>query len=226
MLEDLLDRSKAVLFDFDGVIVDSEPYYYRSYNKAFQKRGHSIKEKDYWIYWSSLGEGIVGEAKRHGISLSDEEVETMYAERCRHYSDYCKAGRIPFYEGMKDVLEILEEAGKSCAIASSSYEQDIYTIFEKAGGRPPCAVVGRRSGLRPKPKPDIFVYAAGILDMTPAHCLVIEDAHKGLEAAKAVGMGCVILKNERNRDLDYPDADCVIESHAEFSDRIKKWTAQ
>ena len=223
-LEKLLDRTQAVLFDFDGVIVDSEPFYHQSYNRAFQKRGHTIKEADYWEYWTSRGEGIAGEARRHGIALSDEEIAVMYEERRAHYSEFCREGMIPFYPGMYEALDALAKCGMPCAIASSSFEHDIRTIFERRVGEPPCIVVGRREGLRPKPEPDIFVYAAGLMDRAPRDCLVIEDAHKGLEAARAVKMPCVILKNERNQNLDYPGADCVIDSHAEFAEIIRRWT--
>jgi HAD superfamily hydrolase (TIGR01509 family) len=224
MLDRLLDEARAVLFDFDGVIVDSEPFYYKSYNKAFEKRGHSIKEEDYWEYWTSRGEGIPGEAKRHGIDLSEEEIAVMYAERRLHYTEFCRQGKIPFYKGMVEALHDLKDKGKPCAIASSSFENDVITIFEKAGHEnPPCVVIGRRAGLRPKPKPDIFVYAAGVLKTAPADCLVIEDAHKGLEAAAEVGMRCVILKNERNSKLDYPGAELVVESHKEFVAAVDAW---
>ena len=50
MLNDLLDHAEAVLFDFDGVLVDSEPYYYQSYSGAFQKRGHTLRKEEYWEY--------------------------------------------------------------------------------------------------------------------------------------------------------------------------------
>jgi HAD superfamily hydrolase (TIGR01509 family) len=224
MLRSLLDKAQAVLFDFDGVIVDSEPYYYQSYNLAFEKRGHSIKEEEYWEFWTSKGEGIPGEVRRYHLDVSPEEMETMYAERCENFTRFCGQGKIPFYPGMLDALLALKEKGMPCAIASSSLEEDIMTIFEKAGyAPPPCGVVGRRKGLRPKPHPDIYVHAAGTLNKAPASCLAIEDAHKGLEAAHKVGMPCVILKNERNRNLDYPGADLVINLHADFVRKVRAW---
>jgi HAD superfamily hydrolase (TIGR01509 family) len=224
MLKRLLDEAGAVLFDFDGVLVDSEPFYYRSYNMAFEKRGHTIKEEEYWEYWTSKGEGIPGEVRRYGLDISQDEIDTMYAERCENFTAFCRQGSIPFYPGMLEVLNSLKEKGMPCAIASSSFEPDILIIFEKAGYKaPPCTVVGRRKGLRPKPWPDIYVYAAGALGKEPASCLVIEDAHKGLEAAHTASMRCVILKNERNRELDYPGADLVIEDHEAFALQVGAW---
>jgi HAD superfamily hydrolase (TIGR01509 family) len=224
MLENLLTHAEAVLFDFDGVLVDSEPYYYRSYNLAFEKRGHKIKEEEYWEYWTSRGEGIPGEIRRHNLHITEEEVKAIYQERCENYTAFCERGSIEFYPGMLDVLKDLKDKGMPCAIASSSLEPDILTIFEKAGhAQPPCTVVGRRHGLRPKPHPDIYVYAAGTLDVEPLKCLVIEDAHKGLEAAKSVQMRCVILKNELNRNLDYPEADAVIPDHEAFAHAVHGW---
>ncbi|MFH2000457.1 MAG: HAD family phosphatase [Planctomycetota bacterium] len=217
MFQNLLKKTKAILFDFDGVLVDSEPLYYASYNKSFEKRGHSIKDVEYWEYWSSKGEGIAGEALRYDIELSEEEMKVMYAERCEYYSEFCRNGAVPFYPGMLDALLLLKERGLAFAVASSSFENDIHCIFEKAGASPPpCPIVGRGAGLRPKPHPDLFVYAAGVLQVAPRDCMVIEDAHKGLEAAKAVDMTCVILKNQLNRNLDYPGADVVVENHVDF----------
>ncbi len=224
MLTGLLDRAKAVLFDFDGVLVDSERFYYQSYNMAFQKIGHSIKKEEYWEFWTSRGEGIRGEAKRYNLDISDEEFETIYAERCENFTRFCAEGKIPFFPGMLEALLTLKRKGLLCAIGSSSFEKDIHMIFDKAGHRPaPCAIVGRGKGLRPKPHPDIYVYAAGKLGVPPCDCLVIEDAHKGLEAAKAVGMRCAVLKSRLNRNLDYPGADCVVDDHEEFAAAVAAW---
>ncbi len=224
MLDHLLDEAEAVLFDFDGVIVDSEPYYYRSYNMAFEKRGHSIKEAEYWEYWTSKGEGIPGEARRYNLDLSEEEIRRMYAERCENFTAFCRRGMIPFFPGMLEALLCLKEKGIPCAVGSSSFQHDILTLFGKAGyDPPPVTVVGRRRGLRPKPAPDIYLFAAGTLDVDPADCLVIEDAHKGLDAAKTAGMRCVILKNRYNRGLDYPGADLTIENHEDFARAVRAW---
>ena len=224
MLERLLDEAKAVLFDFDGVLVDSEPFYYRSYNMAFEQRGHSITEEDYWEFWTSRGEGIPGEVRRYDLDISNDEIEVMYAERCENFTAFCRDGKIPFFPGMLESLVTLKDKGMPCAIGSSSFQPDLETIFEQAGhSTPPCPVVGRRKGLRPKPHPDIYVYAAGTLDVEPASCLAIEDAHKGLDAAKAVGMRCIILRNRYNRNLAYPGADGIVEDHETFARLIQSW---
>ena len=224
MLETLFDEAEAVLFDFDGVLADSEPFYYQSYNKTFEKRGYSISEEDYWEYWTSRGEGIPGEVRRRNLPFTEEEMAEMYRERCAHFSAFCRAGKIPFFPGMLEGLIELRDKGMPCAVGSSSFQHDLETIFEKAGfPEPPCTVVGRRRGLRPKPAPDIYVYAAGVLEREPARCLVIEDAHKGLAAAQKVGMRCVILKNRYNRGLEYPDADRVVEDHGTFLQAVRAW---
>lgn len=224
MLDRMFDEAAAVLFDFDGVIADSEPYYFRSYNQAFEKRGYAIREEDYWEYWTSRGEGIPGEVRRRNLPFTEEEIAEMYRERCENFSAFCREGRIPFFPGMVEGLITLRDKGMPCAIGSSSFQHDLDTIFEKAGFKePPCTVIGRRAGLRPKPEADIYVYAAGALDVEPTRCLVVEDAHKGLAAAKAVGMRCAILKNRYNRKLEYPDADLVVEDHAAFIRAVRRW---
>jgi len=227
MLENLLKETKALIFDFDGVLADSEPYYYQSYNKAFEKRGHTIKEEDYWEYWTSKGEGVAGEAKRCNIDLSEDEIKIMFQERVDNFAQFCRLGVVPLFPGMLEMLCNLEKRGAVVAIASSSLEDDIKMIFDKAGSKSlPCTVVGRGKGLRPKPHPDVFIYAAGTLNVEPSSCLVIEDSHKGIIAAHTAGMKCAILKNRYNRKLEYPDADAIIENHQVMVDATSCWNPQ
>ena len=63
----------AILLDFDGVLADSEPVFRRSWNEALEPWGHTIGEKEYWRYWSSLGEGLEGEIRRNDLRRIDAE---------------------------------------------------------------------------------------------------------------------------------------------------------
>lgn len=222
MLAKLLERAEAVLFDFDGVIADSEPFFYESYNRAFTKRGHSIDRDEYWEYWTGRGEGVAGEIRRHGLPFLDADAREIYAERRVTYSEFCRSGKIPLVPGMMDAVEALLAGGKACAVASNSFEDDILAVLRHAGyPEPPLPVIGRKEGLRTKPAPDIFVYTAGVLRASPAACLVVEDAEKGLSAAKEAGMACAIVRTPYNRSADFSAADAVVESHAAFIDSVR-----
>jgi beta-phosphoglucomutase-like phosphatase (HAD superfamily) len=223
----LLQRAVAVLFDFDGVLVDSEPYYFRSYQKAFQKRGHTLDQEEYWIHWTSLGEGISGEVRRHDLGYGPDEIEAISREGAQEYGRFSREGSIPFFPEMLEALRLLLDSGCSCAIASSSAEEDIRNIFASSARlEPPCPVVGRRSGLRPKPHSDIYVYAAGALGVLPTDCVVIEDAEKGIAAASAVGMSSIVVRNRLNRSISFEGADAVVDSHEDFLRQVRRWTQQ
>ncbi len=224
MLAELIDGSEALLFDFDGVIADSEPFFYESYNNAFKKRGHEIDRIEYWEFWTSRGEGVTGEVARHNLPFTEKDLEEIYAERRTSYSEFCRTGKVKLYPGMMEGVAALVRKGKPCAIASNSFEDDIIEILKCAGfPDPPCPVIGRRKGLRTKPAPDIFVYTAGVLGAEPAACLVVEDARKGLEAARASGMACVIVRTPYNRKSDFTEADIVVESHETLGHTISAW---
>jgi beta-phosphoglucomutase-like phosphatase (HAD superfamily) len=224
MLKRLIDGCEAVLFDFDGVVVDSEPCFYASYSRAFAKRGHTIDREEYWKYWTGKGEGVWGEIKRHGLPFGEDVVQEILAERRESYSEFCRNGDVGLIPGMVASITDLVRGGRPCAIASNSFEDDIVTVL-RAGGvaEPPCPVIGRKKGLRTKPKPDIFIYAAGVLGAEPAGCLVVEDADKGLAAARAAGMACAIVRTPYNQQLDFPEADVVVESHEAFVADVRDW---
>lgn len=218
MPRELISRSRAVLFDFDGIVADSEPFFFESYRKAFAARGHEIDREEYWEYWTCKGEGVAGEIRRHGLPFTEEDERAIFAERRTTYSDFCRAGEIPLIPGMIDSILSLVEAGKACAIASNSFEDDILEILRRAGiTAPPLAVVGRKDGLRVKPDPDIFIYSAGVLRKEPAACLVVEDSLKGLKAAEAAGMQCCIIRTPYNQGMTFPSAARVVDGHEIFN---------
>ncbi len=226
MSGNLIKMCEAVLFDFDGVIADSEPFFFESYSRAFARRGHKIDREEYWDYWTCRGEGVAGEIRRHNLPFDDKTAKEIFAERRTTYSEFCNAGTVPLYPGMMQAVETLVAGGKPCAIASNSFEDDIRAVLRHAGfDKPPCPVIGRLDGLRTKPAPDIFIYSAGLLRTAPASCLVVEDAQKGLDAARAAGMTCAIIRTPFNKGIGFPDADTVFDGHAFFVEAVSRWNS-
>ena len=214
-LKKILNSIDTVLYDFDGIIVDSEYYFYLSYNKAFKKRGHSIKKEEYWIYFTSLGIGVPSEVERYNLGFSIEEQKKIYEERKINYSEFCKNGEIKIFPEIKKIINYFFENNYKSSIASNSFENDVFEIL-KHNNLNIKNIVGRKNGLRSKPEPDIFIYASGMLKSNPENCLVIEDAEKGLNAAKKIGMKCIIIKNKYNQNIDFSKADLVFNSHKDF----------
>jgi HAD superfamily hydrolase (TIGR01509 family) len=184
-LKRLLDGSAAVIFDFDNVIVDSEPYHYEAYARVFAKRGHVIDRDEYWLEWTSRGGGAESEIRRYGLDLDPAAIR---AEKDPIYAGFCRSGAIRPFPEASAVIERLSRRGLALAIASGSYEADIRAILDTCGlDRSFGAVVGKDGIARWKPHPDTYLAAAAALGVEPGRCLAVEDAEKGIRSARAAG---------------------------------------
>jgi HAD superfamily hydrolase (TIGR01509 family) len=213
----LLNNSKGVLFDFDGVLADSEPYHYLAYNEVFERYGHTIDRDEYWIEFTGKGKGIQGEVERHNLKL-DVSPEDMRQQKFDVYSRYCEEGDIKLFPGVKELVEKLASSHK-IIIASNSWEHDIRAILKNADANHLFEkIIGKTPGkLREKPHPDIFIKAAEEIGLQPSQCIVLEDALKGLKAAKEAGAPCIIILNPLNQNCDFDEADCILPSIEAFS---------
>lgn len=218
-LKRLLESSAAVIFDFDNVIVDSEPYHYEAYARVFSKHGHTIDRDEYWLEWTSRGGGAESEIRRHHLRMDPNEVR---AEKDPIYSGFCSSGTIkPFPEAL-GIIRALRDRGLSLAIASGSYERDIRAILG-ANGLERCfgAIVGKDNIERLKPHPDTYLIAAAKLGIEPARCLAVEDAEKGIRSARAAGMPVILIETDITRDLKLDGADLALSNLAEFRDLLQ-----
>jgi HAD superfamily hydrolase (TIGR01509 family) len=199
------------LLDFDGVLADSEPLYYLSYSEALRPAGLAIEPQEYWLYWTSKGEGLEGYLNRRGI----EGVDTagIRSRQKEIYSGFCLEGRVPLFDGAVQLLDALSAGGRPFAIASNTDRVLVESILGRCGARIPRVIGG--DGLPPKPDPAIFLRAAEQLGLAPAGSLVLEDAEKGLRAARAGGFPAVLVRNSLNADMQL-EADWEIDGLRRF----------
>ncbi|CCQ90006.1 putative Phosphatase yqaB [Nitrospina gracilis 3/211] len=219
-ITELARNSEGVILDFDGLIADSEPFHYKAYNAVFERYGHSIDPDEYWVEFTSKGKGLKGEIERYNLKL-DVTPEAMREEKFEIYSRFCQGGDIKLFPDAMRFMEVVT-ARFRVAIASGSWEHDIRAILENAGaGHMVKTILGKSPGTRrEKPAPDIFLQAAEQLGLQPGRCFVVEDALKGLQAAKDAGMACVIVRNPLNQNIDFSEADVVVSGLAEFLDHL------
>jgi HAD superfamily hydrolase (TIGR01509 family) len=214
-LKALLDRREGIILDFDGLIADSEPFHYRAYNEVFERYGHSIDPDEYWVEFTSKGKGIQGEVERYNLKL-DVKPEEMRQQKFEIYSRFCQNGDIKLFPEAKQFIQNINGRYK-VAIASGSWAHDIRAILKNENADALIQTVLGKNPPRPeKPFPDIFLEAAQELGLAPEKCIVVEDALKGLTAAHKAGMACVVVKNRLNQNIDFSDADVVLENLAEF----------
>lgn len=219
-LKSILDPCQGIILDFDGLIADSEPYHYKAYNAVFERYGHTIDPDEYWVEFTSKGKGLQGEIERYNLKL-DVSPEAMREQKFELYSQFCESGEIKLFPDAGRFIKTLSERFR-LAIASGSWEHDIRAILKNAESEHLVqTILGKAPGeRREKPYPDIFLKTAETLNLPPAQCLVIEDALKGLDAARDAGMPCVIVLNPLNRNIDFSRADLVVESLADFLDQM------
>ena len=214
-LHSLLNPCEGIILDFDGLIADSEPFHFRAYNEVFQKYGHTLNPEEYWVEFTSKGKGIQGEIERYNLKL-DVKPEAMRQEKFEIYSRYCRSGEIKLFPEAKQFIQKINGRYK-VAIASGSWAHDIRAILEHEQADSLVQTILGKAPPRPeKPFPDIFLDAARELNVAPEKCMVVEDALKGLTAAHDAGMACVIIRNPLNRNIDFSQADAVLENLSEF----------
>ena len=219
-LRSLLDNSKSAILDFDGLVADSEPFHFRAYNEVFERYGHTLNKEEYWVEWTSKGKGIAGEIKRHDLKLNIDAVE-LRQQKFEVYSQFCQSGDIKLFPLAQSMAESLS-AHHKLAIASGSWIKDIRNILKNADSLNLFPIIlGKESALREKPHPDIFLKAAEKLGCAASECFVVEDALKGLNAAKEAGMPCIILRNPLNRNINFYGAELIFESLEDFVKALK-----
>lgn len=204
---------KAVIFDMDGVIIDSEPLHQEVEAELLQELGGFMTAAD--------KENFVGTTDQYMWSTMKERfdltesVEEMIEQKKEHFLE--KVHTVPLVPGFKDVLDELVAAGYLIALASSNNRRAVDQIIDQfdLGSYLQVAMSGE-DVTHGKPDPEIFLKTALVLDVEPEDCLVVEDAKNGVLAAKAAGMKCVGLNNPNSGPQDLAAADLIVESYADF----------
>jgi HAD superfamily hydrolase (TIGR01509 family) len=183
--------TKAIIFDMDGVLVDSEPFHVQIEKQQFELNNLTISEQEHHRYMGVASDVMWRDiALRHALPLEVETlIEQNKSESIRFFSSL---EQIPLMPGVKEVLETLHQKGFPLAVASSSFHEIIELILERTGLRSYfLQVVSSKEAGKSKPEPDVFLLAARKLGVAPSYCLVIEDSFNGIKAAKAAGMRCI-----------------------------------
>jgi len=202
---------RAVIFDFDGVITDSEILHFRSFNRVLAPFGTEITMKDYYKTYLGLTdvdcfnllirEGHL-KADTQKLVLSEAEgIEELVRQKDQIFKNLAKTeGRI--IEGVQDFLKMLRHNNIPMAICSGALLAEIELILEEARLRHFFeTIVSAEQVRKGKPSPDGFLLTLCKLNkgrqipITGAQCVVVEDSHWGLQAAKGAGMHTVAVTN-------------------------------
>jgi beta-phosphoglucomutase-like phosphatase (HAD superfamily) len=204
---------KAVIWDVDGVLIDSEPLHLSSFMTTCAGYGFAFDAADnaLWIgkSFSDMWQGIP-ELRSFGLS----EIE-LNNEICDHYVSEVHGGmaRLP----APAMVASLAGRGVAQGCASSSPRRIVEANVAAVGVADHLhTVLGRDDVAEGKPAPDLYLLAAKQLGLAPGDCLAIEDTESGLAAAKAAGLTAIVWPNDFNAAMDFSAADHVIEDLAAF----------
>jgi beta-phosphoglucomutase len=196
----ILADMRAALFDFDGVLVNSEPLHYLSLHDALAREGIEIDEAEYQATYLAYDDrGSIRLAlERHGIPFDGGRVEDIARRKAADFEELLP--RISFFPGARELVRALA-AEMPVAIASGALHGEIDAILRAGGIRDAFkAVVGADDVSRGKPHPEPYLTAMARVNgdapgLSPAECLVFEDSMPGIASGRAAGMQVVAVTN-------------------------------
>lgn len=199
----------TVIFDMDGVIIDSEPIHQKLEHEMFDELGLTISKEEHKTFVGTSSIDMWTRIKRnHGLSKTPQEL-LLYGRA--KYWDALDQGKVPLVNGSRDLMKLCVESGLVVQVASSATRPTVDRVIEHFNLQE--MILHRIGGdevKKSKPEPEIFLKAAKQSLSMPNQCLVIEDSANGIKAAKKAGMYCVGYRNAGTGDQDLSMADLVV----------------
>lgn len=204
------------MFDFDGVILDTERPIFRAWNEEFEAHGCAPLTVVEWAAEIGTVRGLDLLGMLRERATVEVDVDAVAARRKARRDQLLAEESL--LDGVEAWLDDARAAGLALAIASSSELGWVEPHLERLGVRHRFAHLAcYRPGGRPKPDPDLYLAACAALGVAPADALAIEDSPNGVAAAKAAGMACVVVPHPLTASLDLSAADVVVPSLASVS---------
>ena len=212
-------QKKAVIFDMDGVIIDSQPLYYE-FDMNMLKQFGIPATIETPIPYSGLTsvDRMTKYKKDFGLGVSVEELIKMSVDSMR---DVFLTRDLKPIEGIPELLSYLKNAGLRLGVASSTSHElieiilrrlDVLHYFEK--------IVSGEDVKKGKPAPDVYLRAAEAFGLSPSECVAIEDSVMGMRSAKAAGFTCIGYRNSYTQDFSC--ADYIVDDFAAIIPLMKK----
>jgi HAD superfamily hydrolase (TIGR01509 family) len=207
----------ALLWDNDGILVDTERLYFQATREVLATVGVPLTEPDYRQLFlvEARGAWHLAEARVGGGAA----LEALKRERGRRYAALLEASEL-LIPGAASAVQRLARRHRM-AIVTSSERDHFERIHRKTGLLPHFELVLTRGDYAEcKPHPEPYLTAAARLGLAPARCLAIEDSERGLRAAKAAGVPCWVVPSDLTRGSRFAEADAVFDDLGQIADRL------
>jgi HAD superfamily hydrolase (TIGR01509 family) len=197
---------KALVFDFDGLIVDTEVPIFRAWQRIYREHGQDLPLEQ-WLTIIGTASGpfdpVIDLAKKTGAKLDGQELKAL---EVLYYQEATALQQL--LPGVIDYLVAARQLGLKTAVASSSTRKWVMDHLNRFGiGGRFDAIICREDVKRTKPDPDLYLTALQRLGVQPEEAIAFEDSSNGIHAAKAAGLYCVVVPNPLTVDLDLTEAD-------------------
>ena len=211
---------RALIFDFNGIIVDDEPIHFELFKQVLAEEGIKLTEADYYARYLGFDDrgAFTAAYREHGRSL-DEKLLTRLIDRKTIYYQSEIRSKVRLFPGVEKLVTTLVPV-LPLAVASGALRQEIETILSAAGLLKHFAVIISAEDVdHGKPEPEIFLKALARLNaqvedghpIDAADCLVIEDSKEGIRGARRAGMKCLAVSNSHPTEL-LQEANAVVRS--------------
>ncbi|WP_426059951.1 HAD family hydrolase [Hymenobacter sp. B1770] len=208
---------RTVIFDMDGVIIDTEPTHHNAFFTLFAELGLAITEEEYTTFLGRSTRNVFQKLKQQ-YQLPQDVEELLAQKRALFNKSFDEDATLDLLPGVRNLLDDLRAHGVQLVLASSASKGTIARVFQRFELAPYFThLVSGEDFERSKPDPAIFLHAAALSETPLAQCIVIEDSANGVAAAKAAGIYCIGYASPHSGGQDLHRADRIIQDFAELS---------
>jgi beta-phosphoglucomutase len=208
---------KTVIFDMDGVIIDTEPVHHHAFFTQFGELGLAISDEEYASFLGKSTRNVFQRLKQK-YQLTQEVDELLKRKREIFNGRFDTDADLNLLPGVRTLIEDLHQHGVQLVLASSASNGTIARVFNRFGLAPYFThLVSGEDFEESKPHPAIFLHAAEVSGTPVTQCIVIEDSANGVAAAKAAGIYCVGYASPHSAGQDLRQADLIIQDFSELS---------
>lgn len=205
---------KAVLFDVDGVLVDSYQAHFKSWQAMLGEQGVEFTEAEFRATFGRTSEDIIAELYDNNLPV--DEIKRLDDRKEALYRDIIRE-EFPPIDGAAELVDTLADAGFALGVGSSGPPANVMLTLESLGRVDKFgAIITREQVTRGKPDPQVFALGAEQFGISPNQCAVVEDAPAGIEAANNAGMTSIALVGTATRE-ELSHANLVVDSLRELS---------
>jgi HAD superfamily hydrolase (TIGR01509 family) len=215
---------RAVIFDFNGIIVDDEPIHFKLFQKVLGEEGIVLTEDAYYERYLGFDDrgAFTAGFREHNRGLDDHKLHQLIARKAVYYQEAIRE-QVAIFPGVQNLVTSLVGT-LPLAVASGALRNEIETILRTAGLLDHFnGIVSAEDVTRGKPEPEIFLKALATLNARPnnaaieaADCVVIEDSKEGIRGARRAGMKCLAVTNSHPAEL-LGEANAVVTSLEEVT---------